>query len=101
VYGAGVYRAIHGGRLVSRFVLYEDARFGLQFSSPTRGFFEYAGQYVRTDTGIGFAFAGASIAGPWQAFGTASGDRLSVSYNELMQHSDFVDGVYVRVPDAP
>jgi hypothetical protein len=104
VAGASLYGAMsayHGGVLASRFVLYGDDRFALQFSSPAWGFFEYGGRYARTDSGLVFAFDGSSIAGPWQATGTLSGERLSVTYNDLMIHSDFVDGVYVRAPATP
>ena len=98
LYGASAY---HGGWLASRFVLFGDGRFTLQFSSPTWGFFEYGGRHARADSAITFAFDGASIAGPWLAAGTLSGDRLRVKFNDLMEHSDFVSGVYVRESAAP
>lgn len=98
LYGASAY---HGGWLASRFVLFGDERFTLQFSSPAWGFFEYGGRYARVDSAIAFAFDGASIAGPWQATGTLGGDRLRVKFNDLMEHSDFVSGVYVRASTTP
>jgi len=82
--------------LASRFVLYPDGELGLQFSSPVWGFFEYGGRYARTDSVIAFTFDNGGAPGPWLATGTLGGERLSVKYNELMSHSDFRDGVYVR-----
>ena len=90
------------GRLVvlqiARYVFYADGTFGLQFSSARAGFFEYRGRYTRTDARITFDWDGWSIAGPWGATGTLSGDTLRVEYNTIMQATDFVDGMYVRVP---
>ena len=88
----------HGSRLASRYVFYADGTFGLQFSSARAGFFEYRGRYARTDARITFDWDGWSIAGPWGATGTLSGDTLRVEYNTIMQATDFVDGMYVRVP---
>jgi hypothetical protein len=92
------YFGYHESVLVSRYVFYDDSTFGLQFSSQRFGYFEYTGRYGRADSLITFAFDGSSIAGPWDAIGKLRGDSLSVAYNELMQHSDFLDGVYVRAP---
>ena len=88
----------HGGQLESRFVLYDDGRFALQFSSPRFGFFEYGGWYERTGSQITFGWDGWSLAGPWGATGTLRGDTLHVAYNSVMQLTDFVDGDYVREP---
>ena len=33
--------------------------------------------------------------------GTVQGDSLRVEYNLIMQHTDFIDGVYVRGPSTP
>ena len=91
----------HQGRLASRYVLYEDATFALQFVSPRFGFFEYAGEYAQVDSLIDFAFDGWSTAGPWEATGTLRGDSLIVEYNDVMWWSDFINGTYVRSPGAP
>lgn len=91
------YFAYLGSALISRYVFYDDSTFGLQFSSQRFGYFEYTGRVRRADSLVTFAFDGSSTAGPWGATGTLYGDSLSVAYNDLMQHSDFVDGVYVRV----
>jgi hypothetical protein len=72
VYNHPAFTAMHGA-LVSRFVLNTGGSLGLQFSSATYGFFEYSGSYM------------------------VSGDSLSVEYNVFMQHSDFMNGLYVRV----
>lgn len=91
----------HGGRLVSRYVFYDDGKFSLQFSSLRFGDYEYLGWYARADAQIMFAFDWWSPAGSFDATGTLRGDLLSVRYNTLMMASDFVDGTYVRSPVAP
>ncbi len=88
----------HGGRVASRYVLYEDGFFGLQFSSPKVGLMEYHGRYVRTDSLIAFAFLTAQ--GPPSATGTLRGDSLSIKYTPSIW-DDFVDGVYLHQPAPP
>jgi hypothetical protein len=100
-YGYAGSTQFHGGLLTSRFVFYEDGRFGLQFSSPRFGFFEYGGTYARAGSQITFGWDGWSVAGPWGATGTVRGDTLHVAYNIIMQMSDFVDGDYVRASATP
>ena len=90
--------SFHQSRLASRYVFWDDGTFALQFSSVRWGFFEYPGRFTRADSLITFAFDGWSTAGPWDATGRLRGDTLIVSYNLLMQHSDFIDGAYVRAP---
>jgi len=79
----------------SRFVLYDNGTFSLQYVSQRFGAFQYLGRYSRTESAVAFSFDGWSIAGPWLAQGTFSGDRLTVVYNLIMQMSDFADRVYV------
>ncbi len=87
--------------LKSRFVLYNDGTFALQFSSVKYGLFEYVGTYVRTASDIVFYFKDASRAGPWDAAATLNGTLMSVSYNVIMIGADFNNGVYVESPAAP
>ena len=91
----------HGGRLTSRYVLSEDATFGLQFFSPRVGFFEYAGKYARADSLITFEFDSGSGGQVWEATGVLRGDSLIVEYNVAMQWSDFMNGTYVRSSGTP
>jgi hypothetical protein len=77
---------------VSRYVLYDNGSFELQFS----GGFEYRGTYKQSADTITFAWEGWSVMGPWGATGIMSGDTLDVRYNLVMQLSDFVDGIYIR-----
>ena len=79
----------------SRFVLGDDGRFALQYDCC-----EYRGTYTYSQaTGIiTFEWEGWSIAGPWGATGSLTGDLLSVSFNLVMQLSDFEDAKYRRVP---
>lgn len=80
----------------SRYVIYENGTFSLQYVRPDWGFFEYRGRYSRTDSAITFQFDGWSSMGPWLAGGIFAGDSLTVKYNEVMGLSDFEDGVYIQ-----
>ena len=86
----------------SRYVLFEDGTFALQYVRPDlpphRAFFEYAGRYARAASALRFAFDGWSTMGPWLADGLVLGDSLIVAYNDVMLWADFEDGVYVRSP---
>ncbi len=58
----------------------------------------YPGHYSRTNSLITFTFNTCFLTcfpGVWGATATIHGDSLSVSYNEAMHESNFVDGVYV------
>jgi hypothetical protein len=90
------YTFYHGHPLSSQYVFYEDSTFGLRFNSAVAGSFEYAGRFSRVSSTIKFSFAGWSVAGPWEATGTLSGDTLNVTYNSVMSFSDFIDGAYIR-----
>jgi hypothetical protein len=74
----------------SRYVLYDDGTFALQFN----GVFEYLGTYTEADGVIQFFWEGRSVAGPWGANGTLDGNTLTVRYNIIMQLSDFEDCAY-------
>ena len=80
----------------SRYVLYENGTFSLQYVTPDWGFGEYLGRYSRTDSAIAFQFDGWNGMGPWLADGIVAGDSLTVKYNVAMVMSDFEDGVYIR-----
>jgi hypothetical protein len=90
------YYAYHGSKLASRYVLYDDKTFALQYSSWRWGVFEYRGWYSEVDSLVTFTWEGWSTAGPWGATGTLIGDSLAVKYNIIMALSDFEDGLYVR-----
>ena len=80
----------------SRFVLGDDGRFALQYE----GIGEYRGTYKHsgaTDT-FTFEWEGWSTAGPWGATGTVRDDVLTVSFNIVMQLSDFENASYKRAP---
>ena len=80
----------------SRFVLGDDGRFALQYE----GLAEYRGTYSYAEaTGtITFGWEGWSTAGPWGATGAVRDDVLTVSFNIVMQLSDFENASYKRVP---
>jgi hypothetical protein len=78
----------------SRFVLYDNGAFSLQYGSGLG--FQYLGRYAETNGRIEFAWQGWSTAGPWGATGKLSADSLAVRYNTIMMLSDFEDALYVR-----
>ncbi len=87
----------HASPVASRYVLYDDGTFGLQYSSVSYPFFEYRGTYHQNAGGhVSFNWEGWSAAGPWGATGELTEELLTVEYNLIMQLSDFVDGVFVR-----
>jgi hypothetical protein len=73
----------------SRFVLYDNGAFVLQYSGGA-----YRGSYSETNGVIAFDWEGWSTAGPWAATGTLTGDSLTIQYNFIMQMTDFEDAVY-------
>ena len=84
----------HGSPLASRYVLYDDGNFTLQYSSAKYPFFEYPGTHKSVDGAITFYFRwDLETASAW---GTLTGDTLTVEYVERMHHADFEDGVYIR-----
>jgi hypothetical protein len=89
------YVSYHYSSLASRYVLYSDGEFDLQFPSVRFPFFEYHGRYSVADSVFAFAFDDDSR---WQATGILRGDALTVTYSIIASLSDFVDGVYVRAP---
>jgi dipeptidyl aminopeptidase/acylaminoacyl peptidase len=95
--GAEIYMREHPDSMgsLSRYVLYSDAGFELQYVTDRWGSFAYKGRYTRDGPGLTFDFDASSVAGPWQATGTLDGDRLTIRYNLIMIMSDFEDGVYV------
>src|SRR5688572_13463623 len=77
----------------SRFVLYDNGAFVLQY--PSLGERGYRGRYEDANGAIRFEWEGWSVAGPWGATGTLKGDTLTVQYNEIMHYTDFEDALYV------
>jgi hypothetical protein len=90
---ARIYVALDSSPLPSRYVLYDDGTFVLQYS---RANLEYRGTYHEAYGAIAFEWEGWSVAGPWGATGSLSDDALAVRYNLIMQLSDFEDGLYIR-----
>ena len=81
---------------VSRYVLYEDSTFALQYVKESFGFFEYTGRYARVNASISLDFD--ANRPQWQATAIIRGDSLVVSYDLNMSLSDFEKGVYRLVP---
>lgn len=91
VFDRAVSYAVSSGTMGSRFVLYDDGAFALQYQGG-----EYRGGYKESDGTIVFDWEGWSLAGPWEATGTLSGDELTVHYNLIMWLTDFEDAIYVK-----
>ena len=81
---------------MSRFVLYDNGAFALQYPSLGQG--GYRGKYEDAHGVITFEWEGSSVAGPWGASGALRGDALTVQYNQMMRLDDFEDAVYMRIP---
>jgi len=79
----------------SRYVLYEDGSFSLQYVRPDWGFFEYPGKYTRADSAIAFKF-GPNGGPPWLADGVVEGASLVVHVDFTMVADGFEDGVYLQ-----
>ena len=82
--------------LTTRYVLYSDGTFVLQYQSPSIfvSSFEYRGRYREAEGRITFDF---DWNGQQQgATAVFSGDSMIVTYNEMMSMSDFENGVYIR-----
>ena len=78
--------------LGSRYVLYDDGAFALQFLSGR----EYRGVFQQEGGAITFQWQDSSLAGPWGATGTVTDELLNVRYNLIMELSDFENAVYRR-----
>jgi hypothetical protein len=87
--------AYHGGALKSRYVLYDDGSFTLQYASPRFGNFEYPGNYTQAGE-LFFHWAESSLLG---ATAIITEESLTVGYTIAMQMNDFEDGVFARVRD--
>ena len=80
----------------SRFVLYDNGGFVLQF--PTVAGDGYRGGYTEVNGALTFEWEGWNPAGPWGAAGMLNGNSLTVQYNSIMQGTDFEDAVYMLAP---
>ena len=80
----------------SRFVLYDNGAFVLQYPSSGPGDGRLRGEYQNANGVITFLFEfqGRRVGSPWDATGTLDGDSLTVYYTESMHHNDFEDAVY-------
>jgi hypothetical protein len=89
---ARIFVDLNSSPLPSRYLLYENGSFALQYASAL----EYRGTYREASGVVTFEWEGSSAAGPWGATGSLTGDSLAVRYNLIMQLSDFEDAVYTR-----
>lgn len=83
----------------SRFVLYDNGAFELQYPPSRFGDGRFRGAYQTANGVIGFLFEfqGRSEDTAWHdATGTLKDDSLTVLYDEMMRQADFEDAVYTR-----
>ena len=76
----------------SRFVLYDNGAFALQYLNLE---VQYRGSYTQENGLISFTWADCC---GWDATARLEGDSLKVQFGLRMQMSDFEDAVYVRQP---
>jgi hypothetical protein len=84
----------------SRFVVYENGAFELQYPPSQNGPGLYRGAYRDVNDVIMFLFEfqGRRVGSPWDdATGTLNDDLLTVQYNWNMQQADFESSVYVLI----
>ena len=82
----------------SRFVLYDNGAFVLQYPPSIYGDGAFRGQDQSANGVLMFLFefSGRSVGTPFDdATATLRGDSLTVQYKESMQHADFENAVYV------
>ena len=85
----------------SRFVLYDNGAFELQYppSQYGPGLFRGAYQHANGVTLLLFQFQGRIVGTPWtDATASLKGNSLTLEYHEIMQHADFENAVYVLMP---
>jgi len=85
----------------SRFILYENGAFELQYPPSAYGPGLYRGAYQKANGRIMFLFEfqGRSVGSAWDdASATLTGDSLTVQYDWSMRMADFEDAVYVLTP---
>jgi hypothetical protein len=80
------------GGLVSRYVLYQDGTFDLQFSSVEFGLQSTLGTFSRSDSLLDLRFNNPM----WQADAILRGDTLGVVYNYYAGDGGFISGTYLR-----
>lgn len=83
---------------LSRFVLYDNGAFLLQYPTLNVVGGGYRGEYRAVAGRLVFDWEGWSAAGPWAATATLAGDVLTVEYNDIMTFTDFEDAIYVLAP---
>ena len=93
VYADQIPQKVSPYTLKSRFVLYDNGAFVLEYPSLfDRG---YRGKYTITNGEITFQWDDWSSAGAWEATGLLNGTTLKVEYGLIMWLTDFEDAVYV------
>jgi hypothetical protein len=94
VFEQGTGRRVSDYTRQSRFLLYDNRAFALQYPSPPPGG-EYRGEYSESNGVITFEWKDSwNAAFPWGATGRLQDGLLTVQYNLMMQMTDFEDAAY-------
>jgi len=80
-------------QLITRYVLYDDGTFALQYLDEAKYFGEYVGTYTRRDSTVNLVWDSDEMI----ATGTLLGDELRVRYNYFLQLQGWRDETYRRV----
>ncbi|HWJ15500.1 MAG TPA: hypothetical protein VNS10_17300 [Gemmatimonadaceae bacterium] len=78
----------------SRYILYKDSSFALEYTTNSGSAFRYPGRFTRTDSLVRFSFTQADPTA-WVANAIVRRTVLVVRYNDRMLFSDFEDGDYL------
>jgi hypothetical protein len=95
LFASGLY-PVHEWTSGSRYVLYDDGTFALQYLRSA-GSAEYRGTYTEANGLLRFQWqANQNVFAPWRpATGTLTDDSLTVRYDVIMIMDDFEDAVYL------
>ena len=78
----------------SRFILYDNGAFSLQYPSLSGNLSPYRGSYTEENGVMDFTWERSNNSNPPDATGTLQGDSLKIEYSLNMRMSDFEDAVY-------
>ena len=94
-FASGLSNPVREWTSSSRYVLYDDGGFALQFLR-SQGSFEYRGTYTEANAVLTFHWElNQNVPAPWRpASGTLTDESLTVRYDVIMNMDDFEDAVY-------
>jgi hypothetical protein len=82
----------------SRFILYDNGAFVLQYPTISVEGGGYPGAYAESNGVLALVWEAWNIGGPWGATATLKGNSLTVNFNSIMYGADFEDAAYTLRP---